>query len=121
MKKLVMIAGIAFVTGCASMPIVGPFSYIAAESNRPRPGLAAGEQPSPVWGATKATLGYAVDAFMWGTAAKWVGDQMNKSDSDNKATQITINGDNNTINNNQNDSGNQDTTSSRDDNHTEGE
>lgn len=81
--KCLAVIPIIFLVGCTSMPVIGPCSYLAARSNEPKPGLAAGNESflDKAWSAAKATAGYAGDTFLIGMAAQQVS-KMNESKDD---------------------------------------
>ena len=98
MKIVYVFVTLILCAGCASMPIIGPCSYLAAKSNEPVLGGAVGKETlgQSVWAATKATVGYAADAFLWGLAINAVDKELGDNDAD-KTDLPVLSGDGNVI------------------------
>ena len=104
MKSVICLlsAVLCLLSGCATLPVIGPCSYIASESNKPVPGLAATQDTmwQTTWKAAKVTLGYAADTFIWAAAASAVADELNDG-NDSEAIVIPPLGNGNVVINNQ--------------------
>jgi len=75
--------------GCASMPVIGPFSYMAANSDANKTIRTA---PAPsgsdkFWGGVQGILGTAADMTLYCTAVKLANDELNKDDDKENGSQ----------------------------------